>query len=292
MSLPQTMLVRDFVLLVAICLIWATNFVVAKLVLVNLSIPPLFFSSLRFVLVFLVALPWLLPWPRPRWRIVVVGLMMGAGGFGLVSVGLMTATPSSAAVVTQLGVPITALLSVAVLGERIGWRRGLGIALAFLGAVMVMYDPAGFALSVGLFFVLGSALASAIGIVLMKKMVNVRPLQFQAWCGLASALPLGLGSLALESQQLRISIDAGWPFLVALVYSALIVSLFGHSLFFRLVQKYEANLISTLTLMCPLMAIGMGVLVTGDRFDTRMILGTAVVLIGVMLILIAPKRAR
>lgn len=284
------MLVRDFILLMGVCLIWATNFVVTKLVLVHLDIPPLLFSSLRFALVLLVALPWLLPWPRPHWRIVVVGLMMGAGGFGLVSIGLMTATPSSAAVVTQLGVPLTALLSVFMLGEKIGLRRGIGIALAFSGAVIVMYDPKGFSLSFGLLFVLGSAFASAFGVVLLKKTENVAPLQFQAWVGLASSIPLGLASMTLETGQVDRALAAGWPFLAALAYTAIAVSLLGHSLFFKLVMKYEANLISTLTLMCPLMGIGLGVLVTGDPFDLRMIAGTAVVLAGVAIILVAPKR--
>lgn len=284
------MLVRDFILLMGVCLIWATNFVVTKLVLVHLDIPPLLFSSLRFALVLLVALPWLLPWPRPRWRIVVIGLMMGAGGFGLVSIGLMTATPSSAAVVTQLGVPLTALLSVFMLGEKIGWRRGIGIALAFSGAVIVMYDPKGFALSFGLLFVVASAFASAFGVVLLKKTENVAPLQFQAWVGLASSIPLALASAGLETGQVDRALAAGWPFLAALAYTAIAVSLLGHSLFFKLVMKYEANLISTLTLMCPLMGIGLGVLITGDRFDLRMIAGTAVVLAGVAIILIAPRR--
>jgi O-acetylserine/cysteine efflux transporter len=286
------MLARDFAVLMLVCLVWATNFVVTKLVLVKLDVPPLAFSALRFLLVFLVAAPWLLPWPRPRWRIALVGLLMGAGGFGLVSIGLMSATPSAAAVVVQLGVPITALLSVVMLGERIGWRRGFGIALAFLGAVTVMYDPDGFAVSVGLLFVLGSAVASSFGMVMMKKTTNVEPMQFQAWVGLASCLPLALGSVALETGQAERIALAGWPFLVALVYTALAVSLFGHSLFFKLVQKYEANLISTLTLMCPLMAIGLGVLITGDGFDLRMVFGTTIVLIGVALILVAPKKAR
>ncbi len=284
------MLVRDFILLMGVCLIWATNFVVTKLVLVHLDIPPLLFSSLRFLVVLLVALPWLLPWPRPRWRIVVIGLMMGAGGFGLVSIGLMTATPSSAAVVTQLGVPLTALLSVFMLGERIGLRRGIGIALAFSGAVIVMYDPKGFALSFGLLFVVASAFASAFGVVLLKKTENVAPLQFQAWVGLASSIPLALASAGLETGQVDRALAAGWPFLAALAYTAIAVSLLGHSLFFKLVMKYEANLISTLTLMCPLMGIGLGVLITGDSFDLRMIAGTAVVLAGVAIILIAPKR--
>lgn len=289
MSLGGTMLLSDFILLMVVCLVWATNFIVTKLVLVHLDVPPLLFSSLRFALLLFIALPWLLPWPRPRWRIAVVGVLMGAGGFGLVSIGLMTATPSSAAVVTQLGVPITALLSVLLLGERIGWRRGIGIALAFSGALVVMYDPGGFALSVGLIFVLGSAFASAFSVVLMKKMNNVEPLQFQAWVGLASFIPLALGSVSVETDQVARAASAGWPFFLAVAYTALFVSLLGHSIFFRLVQKYEANLISTLTLMCPLMGIGLGVLVTGDRFDMRMIVGTAVVLTGVAVILTAPR---
>ena len=57
------------------------------------------------------------------------------------------------------------------------------------------------------------------------------------------------------------------------------------------IQKYEANLIASLTLMCPLMAIGLGVLVTGDHFDARMLFGTAIALAGVLLILLKPRKA-
>src|SRR5688500_14785004 len=106
------MLLRDFVLLLFICLVWASNFVVSKLAVSALSAPPLFFSAARLGVVLLVVLPFLFPMPRPRWRMVVIGLLMGAGSFGLMNVGLMTATPSSAAVLVQLGVPITTLISV------------------------------------------------------------------------------------------------------------------------------------------------------------------------------------
>ena len=279
----------DFALLVFICLIWALNFIITKLALTELNAPPLLFSTLRFILVLLATLPWLLPMPRPRWRILTIGLLMGGGGFGLVSVGMMTASPSSAAVVTQLGVPLTALLSVLMLGERIGWRRGLGIALTFCGAIAVMWDPRGFAISFGLLFVALSALASAFGLVLMKQMRGVAPLQFQAWVGLASAIPLGLLSMAIETQPVERAVQGGWWFLGAVAFTALAVSLLGHTIFFRLVQRHEANLISTLTLMCPLMAIGMGVILLGDPFDMRMAIGTLVVLGGVLMIVLSPR---
>ena len=76
------MLPRDFALLLVICLVWASNFVVAKLVLADLHIPPLFFSALRLGVVLVAVCPWLLPVPRPVWRMIAVGLLMGAGSFG------------------------------------------------------------------------------------------------------------------------------------------------------------------------------------------------------------------
>lgn len=286
------MLPRDFALLLVICLVWASNFVVAKLVLADLHIPPLFFSALRLGVVLVAVFPWLLPLPRPVWRMIAVGLLMGAGSFGLMTIGLMTATPSSVAVVVQLGVPITTLLSVALLGERIGWQRGLGITLTFVGAVAVMWDAAGFSLSLGLLFVVANAVCTSLGAVMIKQMAGVRPLQFQAWVGLASVIPLGLLSILVEDDQMRLAREGGWVFAAAVAYTGLAVSVFGHTLYFVLIRKYEANLIAALTLMCPLMAIGLGVVITGDRFDLRMGLGTLVVLAGVLTIFLGPRRAR
>ena len=80
------MLPRDFALLLVICLVWASNFVVAKLVLADLHIPPLFFSALRLGVVLVAVCPWLLPVPRPVWRMIAVGLLMGAGSFGLMTI--------------------------------------------------------------------------------------------------------------------------------------------------------------------------------------------------------------
>ena len=286
------MLPRDFAVLLLVCLVWASNFVIAKLVLADLHIPPLFFSAVRLALVLVAVCRWLLPVPRPLGRTVVVGVLMGGGSFGLVTVGLMTATPSSVAVVIQLGVPITTLLSVLILGERIGWQRGIGIAMTFVGAITVMWDPSGFTLSVGLLFVVASAFCTSLGAVMIKQMSGVRPLQLQAWVGLSSVIPLAALSALLEQDQIRLAIEGGWAFIAAAAYTALAVSVFGHTVYFVLIRKYEANLIAALTLICPLMAIGLGVIITGDQFDARMAVGTVVVLVGVLLIFLAPRHAR
>jgi O-acetylserine/cysteine efflux transporter len=51
-----------------------------------------------------------------------------------------------------------------------------------------------------------------------------------------------------------------------------------------LVQRHEANLIAALTLMTPLMTIGLGVALLGDPFGPRMVLGTVLALSGVLII--------
>ncbi|HEX9904100.1 MAG TPA: DMT family transporter [Propylenella sp.] len=282
---------RDFALFVLVCALWGFNMVAAKIVVGQLHVPPLFFGAVRSVLIALAVCPWLLPMPRPPWRTVVVGILMGGGGFGLMFVGLQWATPSAAAIVSQLGVPMVTVLSIVMLGERIRWRRGLGIALAVTGVALVMWAPDGFELSGGLLFVAGGAFCGALGAVMMKQMEGISPLRFQAWVGFASALLLVPLSAGLETGQVEAARSAGWPFALIVLYSALLVSVFAHTAYYGLIQRYDANLIAPLTLMSPLISIGLGIWITGDRFDGRMALGAALALVGVLIVAVRPNAA-
>ncbi|MFN3583111.1 DMT family transporter [Phenylobacterium sp.] len=278
------MSLRDFGLLALVCLFWASNNIVSKYVIATLGVPPLFYAAVRFAIVALAVFPWLFPMPRPAWRLVTVALLMGGGNFALLFMGLQTATPSAVAVVSQVGVPITTLLSMLMLGERIRWRRAVGITLTLAGALLVMWEPGGFAVSPGLMFIVAAAFAGSLGAVMMKQMEGVKPLQFQAWVGLASVAPLALLSAVFEPGQVEAGLRAGWQFWVGVVYSALVISVGAHTLYYGLIQRYEANLISPLTLMTPLATIALGVAILGDPFGLRMAIGTAVALAGVLII--------
>lgn len=284
------MRVRDFLLLVAVCLIWAFNNVLSKIIVSNWAIPPLFYVSLRFAVVAVVMLPWLLPMPRPAWRIVAIALCLGGGSFALLFIGLRTTSPSAAAIVLQLGVPFTMLLSVLILGERIHWRRGIGIALTLIGVLIVTWRP-GFALSHGLWLVAASAFAGAAGAVLMKQVDDVTPFRFQAWVGFVSVIALGLASATLETGQWAAAAAVGWPFAAAVLFTALVVSVGAHSVYYHLIQRYEANLLAPLTLMTPLGTIALGVLITHDPFDLRMGVGGALAMIGVLIVALRRKPA-
>ena len=278
------MSLRDFSLLVVVCLIWAAHTIISKLVVSGMEIPPLFYAAIRYALVALFALPWLFPLPRPLGRTALVGLMMGGGGFAFFFSGIKTATPSSSAVVLQLGLPMTTLLSTALLGEMPDRKRWIGIVLTFLGAVLVMWEPGGMALTGGLAFIALSAFVGSLAAVMMKQIDGVQPLQFQAWVGIASTPPLLLLTLGLEADQAAKAVAGGWPFVAAILFSAVVVSLVAHTIYYGLILKYPANVIAPLMVINPLMTVALGVAVTGDPFDTRIALGTTIALLGVLLV--------
>lgn len=275
---------RDFGLLMAMCMVWAVNNIISKYVVSILEVPPLFYAAGRFLIVAVCLIPFLLPAPKPIWKLVVTAFLMGAGSFGLMFVGLKDATPSAAAVVLQLGMPATLILSMLFLGERVRWRRGLGIALTFAGVLTVMWNPKGLDLSGGLVLIAGSTLMSAVGTVMTKQIEGIRPIAFQAWVGISSLIPMAGLSLWLEPQAFDVAMGAGWKFWAALLFSALIVSLVAHTVYVTLLQKYEANLISALILVTPLATIVLGVVVLDDPFGPRLIIGSALALAGVLII--------
>lgn len=281
---------RDFLLLVAVCLVWAGNNIISKVVVSDWQVPPLLYAAVRFALVALVTLPWLRPIPRPAWRIVAVGLLMGGGSFALLFMALQTVSPSAAAVVGQAGVPITTLLSILILGERIHWRRALGITMTLVGVLVVVWQP-GLTISAGLLLVLASAASASLGAVMMKQMGDIAPLRFQAWVGMSSALLLAPLALVLETPDWALIAAAGWPLAAAVIFSAIVVSVGAHTLYYGLIARYEANLISPLTLITPLATIAMGIAITNDKLDMRMIIGSAIALTGVLIVAVRRTRA-
>ena len=145
---------RDFLLLFAVCLVWGLNIVLTRWVVADVGVPPLFFAAVRF--------------PADLKMLFIIAMLIGSLNFALLFMGLQQAEASAAAVTGQLGVPISTLMSMAFLGETIGWRRGLGIMLAFAGVVLIAVDPGSFGISVGLLYIVASAFIGSAGGILMS----------------------------------------------------------------------------------------------------------------------------
>lgn len=130
-------------------LIWATGFVVARLVAPDAD--PLTFLSVRFVLAALllaaVAMLARAPWPATAagWRDgLVAGVLLHGGYLGAVFWAVKHGLPAGiAALVTGLQPLATGLLVGPLLGERVSRRRWAGIGVASLGAALVIAPKIG-----------------------------------------------------------------------------------------------------------------------------------------------------
>ena len=280
---------RSFLLLTAVCLVWGLNTVVSRLVVDGMHMPPLWYAALRSLVVLVALLPWLRPVPPRLGYVLLVTFAISGGSFALFFIGLRDATPSTAAVVGLSSAPLTVLFAVLILGERVGWRRALGIALTFAGVLVAVVSPSAWSSSTGLVFVFVSTLVGALGAVFLKR-IELGALNLQAWAAAGSVAVLLPMSLLFEHGQAARTLEAGWPFAAALLYSGGIVSLGAHTLYFWLLQRHDANVIAPLTLMNPVFTIALGAWITGDSVGQLLLLGAAIAAVGVLVILVRPSR--
>jgi len=280
---------RSFLLLVLICLVWALNVVVSRLVVGDLGVPPLFYAAARSLVVLVALLPWLRPLPEHLLKVVLVTFAISGGSFALLFIGLQDASPSASAIINLSSAPLTVLFAIAILGEKIGWRRAVGIAFTFIGVGVAIASPSGWSSSYGLLFVFASSVVGALGSVFLKRL-QLSSLRLQAWAALSSLVILLPLSALLESGQGSSVMAGGWEFAAALAYSAVVVSLGAHTLYFGMLQEFDANLIAPLTLMTPIMTIAAGAAITGDSVGPFLVLGAGIAAGGVLVILVRPSR--
>lgn len=276
-------------LIMAFCNIaWALNVVVSKLAITEFSAPPLFYALVRSIIVAAVLIPLLRPLPAKLWQVLVIGLAISGGSFALLFMGLETASPSAAGVVSLSGAPMTVLFAILFLGEKVRWRRGLGIGLAFGGVLFAMAGENQMQTSTGLLLVFLSAMVGALGTVFVKRL-DLSSIRLQGWAAVASVAVLLPLSLTLESGQFAALAASPWELAACLVFASLVVSIGAHTAYFRLLGEYDANLIVPLTLFTPILTIVFGAWLTGDAIGERLVIGGAIALAGVAIIVLRPS---
>lgn len=271
-------------------IVWALNVVVSKWAVDDFGVPPLFYAALRSVMVAAALVPFLRRVPRNIVRVLLVGLAISGGSFGLMFMGLETASPSAAGVVNLTGAPLTVLFAIMILKEEVRWRRMLGMALAFGGVLFAMASPAGIESGIGLLYLFGGVVVGALGAVFFKR-IEIGAVEMQAWAGLASIAFLFPLSFGLESGQFAAVAAAPWEVLACVAFAGLVVSVGAHSAYYHLLQRHDANLLVPLTLMTPLLTIGFGAWLTGDTIGPRLLIGAALAIAGVAIIVLRPSRA-
>lgn len=277
------MTLHHFLFLIFICIVWGLAFIAGKASVEEL--PPIFFTALRYVLLSVVLLPFLKPVRGHMKEIFMISLLTGSIHFSLFYGGMSIANNVSAvAVATQLSVPFSTILSIVFLREIVRWRRWLGIFLAFMGVMIISFDPAIIDDRLGLLLVVLAVFIGACGTIIMKRISDTGVFEMQAWIAVLSWPVLFVISFIFETGQFDALAQASSAAIGGIIYTALGSSLIGHAGMYYLLQRYDVSLISPLTLLAPIFGISFGIIIWGDQTDTLFWVGSSLTLLGVLVI--------
>lgn len=268
--------------------IWGTNFAVSKITLTEFQ--PITAMAVRFTLVAALLLPFVKPpWGKFR-QIFGYSVVMGGLHFPLIFTGMQGADASAASIAIQLQVPFASLLAALFLGDRLGWRRGVGMLVAFAGIAVIAGDPGPDTSLYHLGLVVAAAFAFAFSNIQMKWMGEIDPFTLNAYMALFAVPQLALMSFLLEDDQLAQIVHADWVGWACILYMALMATITAYALWTPLIKRFDVNQTIPFLLFVPVFGVGSGVLWLGEPLTWRLILGGVLVVAGVAVILIRRPR--
>ncbi|MCF3106368.1 EamA family transporter [Streptomyces roseoverticillatus] len=239
-------------LAVLVAAVWGVNFVVIDFGLAHF--PPLLFSALRFLAAAVPAV-FLVGRPQVGWRwIVAVGLVLGVGKFGLLFTGMHLGMPAGlSSLVLQAQAVFTALFATAVLGERLGRTRLLGMGTAVAGIAVAAVDEGTSGPVLGFALVVTAAALWGVSNIVTRKAAPPDALNFMVWVSTVPVLPLLLLSLLFEgpeadAEALR-SLD--WSGAGAILFVAWVSTVLGFGAWGFLLRTYDASVVAPFSLLVP-----------------------------------------
>ncbi|MDF1747704.1 MAG: EamA family transporter [Alphaproteobacteria bacterium] len=269
----------DLAIALFVVTIWGLNFVFVKIGVAE--IPPFLFMALRFGVVAVILVPFI-KWPHGRGKaLLAYSLMLGVIHFGLMFNAIHLIDASTVALLSQLNTPFAVILSAILFRDYPGWKRVLGISIAFAGCFVIAGEPRFDGALLPILMVVGGTFAWAVAAVQAKKMGSIGPFALNGWMALFSTPPLLAISLMTESGQweaLRmISIDA----VISVLYQSVLVVIVGYGLWYGLINRYALSRVIPFTLLLPVIGVAGGVLALGEALTVDMLIGGGLIIVGV-----------
>ncbi len=274
----------DLLGLLLIQVLWGFHWAILKFGLKEFSTFQL--MGMRFAIVAALLCPFFRVSRRQILPIFGLSLTFGTLNFGLMYAGVAHLDASTAAIVGQAQVPFSAILAAYFYNDRFGWRRLTGLALSFLGIILVVGEPKVGGSFVWVLCVLGGSLASSYANIQIRALGPINSFTLSGWNALFTAPQLLALSFLLEGRQWEIVTTASWHAWASLGYTVFIVAIGSYCLWFPLIRRYPVNQVMPFTLLVPVIGMFSGVLLLGESLHWQSLLGGAATIAGVAIIVL------
>ena len=271
--------------LLSLYLVWGSTYLAIKWALVGFS--PFAMAAMRFAAAGLLFFAWLrakgVAAPsRAQWKnlVVMATLLLGVGN-GLVCYAEQS-VGSGLAAVAIASMPLWAAMFGAMYGRWPTRREALGLAIGFVGVILLNLGGDLAANPSGAIALLISPLAWAFGSVWSRGRDLPSPMMSTAAQMLVAAPVLALATLLHGEGWIRPGIDA--LAIGSLAYLAIFGSIVGFGAYVYLLDKVRPALATSYAYVNPPIAVLFGVLLGGEALHRLDLVAMAIILVGVVLI--------
>lgn len=272
--------------LIAVYVIWGSTYLAMRIAVE--SLPPLLMAGARFITAGALMYGWLrwrgAPAPdRRQWLSGAgVGVLLLGFGNGLVAISQQWVASGLAAVMVAM-VPLWAALFGGLWGEWPRVREWVGLAVGAVGIVLLNFDGDLRGSALGAFLLLLAPLSWALGSVWSRHLPMAKGPMSSATQMLAGGALMTLVGLGFEELPTAPTARS----LGALLYLVFFGSIVGFSAYGYLLRTVRPALATSYAYVNPVVAIGLGITLAGERISPIGLLGAAVVLAGVVIAVLA-----
>ena len=278
---------KHFLILLFIMAAHGSAFPVAKLAL-NEDVPPILMASLRMGIVLILLIPfWKFKVPEKKYikSLVAFSISMGVMVYVFMNLSLYHSSIISPVIVgSQLAIPFGILASAIMLGENISSKKWLLIFSAFVGIVIIFFDPKLSNNFLGLFFASLMALSFALAQVYSRQLRTLDITLTNAYTGLFGFVILLIISYLIEGNTILNIISINLSSWILIFYQAILISLGAHLLMFYLYKFYTVGQIFPFYSLFPIFGIALTFLVFKEVPTILFLVGGIIVISSVFLL--------
>lgn len=278
-------------LAVLITALWGLNFVVIRIGIDNF--PPLLFSAFRFSLA-AIPLVFFIPRPKVAWRLIIgLGFVLGVVKFSLLFVGMdLGVSAGLASVILQSQAFFTVILAALVMHDTPTKMQMTGIAVAFSGIALIATTVDSNLTPTGLILVLAAGAAWAVYNLLLKWVGQVNMLHLMVWISLVPPLPLLILSMIFEGPEAAYTAIStlNWQGAGAVIFNAFVTSIFGFTIWGKLIHLYGPGKIAPFSLLVPIFGMSSAALILGESFGPVRLAATGLIVFGLILTVLKPSQ--
>lgn len=273
--------------------LWGSLYVVSKYVLDK--VPPFTVSLVRYaisflVLLLLIRLKKLSPVEKKDYKyIFMIGFLGYFTALVLQLLGTKFSNASFAALVNSLNPIVIMIMAAIFLHERLTIQKIAGLLLGIVGVYFIIGGVHGSDMLTGIILSLISVLLWSYVSIIIRKIGHLyHPLIITAW-SMGVALVFTIPASAVELMHTPAVWDTG--VVLSLIYMAIMCTCVAHLLWNESLSLIEAGTCSVFYPVQPLTATILGIIFLGEAVSISFWIGTALILVGVMLCLIHFSKA-